>query len=153
MAGMEEIGFQFSVLYRDNDLVKVRVSASNSVFRGVADLYLGTDQLSEVATQLRGFPKSVSDIREVTLGTFGPDSAGGGVSMRFYCIDRSGHACVETRIEADRDSTGRAQSAVLLVLIEASGVDSFVEELRRLNAGTAAAAYLRATVSPSDLCL
>ncbi len=77
-----DIGFQFEILYRDNDLVKVRVSAWNGAFGGAADVYLGAGQLGEVAAQLRGLPKSVSDTREVMLGVFGLESAGGGVSMR-----------------------------------------------------------------------
>jgi hypothetical protein len=81
------------------------------------------------------------------LGTFGTESAGGGMSMRFRCIDRSGHAFVETKIESDRDSGGRVQSATLLLPIEAGAVDSFVDDLCRLDAGTAATAYLRATVA------
>jgi len=142
-----ETGFHFKVLYRDNDLVKLRVSASNSSFGGEADVYLGTGQLGEVATQVQGFPKSVSDTREVMLGSFDPESAGGGVSMRLYCVDRSGHAYVETKIESDRDSAGRVQSATLLVPIEATAVDSFVDELHRLDTGTATTACLRATVA------
>ncbi len=142
-----KIGFQFEVLYRDNDLAKVRVSAWNGTFRGTADVYLGAGQLGAVATQLRGFPKSVSDTREVMLGTFDPGSAGGGVSMRLYCVDRSGHAYVETKIESDRDSEGRVQSAMLLVPIEAGAIDSFVDELRSLDTAAVATACLRATVA------
>jgi hypothetical protein len=144
---VEEIGFQFKVLYRDSDLVKIRVSVWNGAFGGAAEVYLGTGRLGEVAAQLRGFPKSISDTREVMMGTFGTESAGGGMSMRFHCIDRSGHAYVETKIESDRDSEGRVQSATLLLPIEAVAVDSFVDDLRRLDAGTAATAYLRATVA------
>ncbi len=142
-----EMGFQFEVLYRDNDLLKVRVSAWNGTFGGAADVYLGTNQLGEVATHLRGFPKSISDIREVILGTFDPKSAGGGVNMRLYCVDRTGHAYVETKIESDRDSAGRVQSATLLVPIEAGAVDSFVDELLKLDTGAVATACLRATVA------
>jgi hypothetical protein len=141
-----ETGLQFDVLYRDNDLVKVRVSACNGTFSGTADVYLGTGQLSKFARQLQGFPMNVSDTRQVLFGTFDPESAGGGVSMRLFCIDRSCHAYVETKIESDRDAAGRVQSALLFVPIEAGAVDSFVDELRGLDAGKTVTAYLRATV-------
>jgi hypothetical protein len=141
-----EAGVKFDVLYRDHDLVKVCVSAWNGTFGGTADVYLGANQLGEVARQLRGFPKNVSDNREVMLGTFGPESAGGGVSMRFFCIDRSGHAYVETKIESDRDAAGRVQSALLFVPIEAGALDAFVDELHTLDTEKTATAYLRATV-------
>ena len=80
------------------------------------------------------------------MGTFGPESGGGGVSMRFYCVDRSGHACVDTKIESDRDSAGRVQSAMLLMPIEAGSVDSFVDEMFNLDRGAAKTACLRATL-------
>jgi hypothetical protein len=142
-----ETGFKFDLLYRDNDLVKVRVSAGNSTFGGTADVYLRTGQLGELASQLQGFPKTLSDTRQVLLGTFDPESAGGGVSMRFYCVDRSGHIRVETKIESDGDSAGRVQSAMLLVPIEPGAIDLFVEDLRGLDAGVTATACLRATVT------
>lgn len=96
-----EPGFQFGVIYRDNDLVKLRVSAWNGAFGGTSDVYLRVSQLNEVAEQLEGFPNSISDSREIILGTFDPESAGGGVYMRFYCTDRSGHAHVDVKIESD----------------------------------------------------
>src|ERR1700722_4810161 len=104
-----DIGFQVSVVYRDDDLVKVRVTAWNGLFGGTAEVYLGIGQLAEVAAQVQGFPRNLSDNREVILGSFGPDSAGGCIWMRFSCIDRSGHAYVETKIESDHDSAGKAQ--------------------------------------------
>ena len=142
-----EPGFQFRVLYRDNDLLKVRISAWNGSFGGEGDVYIGTDELGIIGAQLRGFPNSISDIREVVLGDFDSESAGGGVKMRFYCVDRAGHAYVDAKIESDRDSVGRVQSATLSAPIEANAVDSFVDDLRSLDLGTAATASLRATVA------
>ena len=142
-----ETGFQFDVLYRDSDLVKVRVSAWNGAFAGTSDVYLGIGQLGEIAKQLQGFAKSVSDTREVMLGTFGPESAGGGVSMRLYCVDRSGHAYVETKMESDQDAAGKVESVTLLVPIEAGAVDCFGDELRRLDTGAAQTASLSGRVA------
>jgi hypothetical protein len=90
------------------------VSAWNGAFGGVADVYLGIGRLGEVATGLTGFPSSVADSREFTLGTFGGEFAGGGVSMRFYCRDASVHVMVESRIKSSSDSEGKPQSVLLL---------------------------------------
>jgi len=144
---MEGLGLQFRVLYRDRDLVKVRATAWNRAFGGATDVYVGTGQLGEVAEQLRGFPTGTADNREVMLGAFGAESAGGGMSMQFRCGDRAGHAYVETKIDSDWDSEHQVQSAALWLLIEASAVDSFVEDLRRLDQGTGATARLTATAS------
>jgi len=98
---MEQVGFQCKVLYRDNDLVKVRISGWNGTFGGAADVYIGAGQLSEIALRLRGFPGNGADVREVMLGTFDSESAGGGVRMKFYCVSAAGHCRVEAKIAAD----------------------------------------------------
>src|SRR5713101_5358527 len=138
---MIEIGFQLNVMYGDNDVMNIRVSAWNGAFGGVADVYEGIGQLEQIAETLRGFPVDPSDTREVSLGDFGPKSAGGGVSLRFYCADRAGHTYVDSKIESDHDSAGKAQSVILTLPVEAAAVDSFVEELRHLGADRAGRAY------------
>jgi len=136
-----DIQFQFEVIYNNSDLVEVRVSAWNGAFGGAADVYVGNDQLEEIAAKISGFPTSASDAREITLGAFGPKS-GGGVGMRFYCADASGHAFLESRIESDKLSGGTIESVTLSIPIEAVAVDSFVDELRQLVAGKGRKAHL-----------
>lgn len=128
-----DIGFRFEVIYRDNDLLEVRVTAWNGAFGGTADVYVGIGGLEEAAARLRGFPKRPADVREVMLGAFGPASAGGGVSMRFYCADAAGHAYVDSKIESDSLAGRPVQCVTLSLPIEAAAVDSFVEELRLLG--------------------
>src|SRR2546430_9376218 len=108
-----DIGFQFKITYSDKDLFEVRISACNGVFGGGADVYVGINQLNEIAAKLEGFPRNPRDSRDVILGAFGPESAGVGVSMRFYCTDRSGHAYVESKIESGSSSGGTIQSVTL----------------------------------------
>ncbi len=138
-----DIGFRFEVIYKDSYLLEVRLSAWNGAFGGAADLYVGIGQLEETAAKLKGFPNHPSDTREVILGDFGPKSAGGGVSMRFYCTDASGHASVESKIESDSLSGKPAQCVTLSLPIEAAAVDSFVDELRRLGADGTGIARLK----------
>ena len=76
-----ESGFQFEVIYDDNDVLEVRVSAWNGEFGGKADVYVAIGQLEETAEKLKGFPSDPSDRREFIFGDFGPKSAGGGVRM------------------------------------------------------------------------
>ena len=96
-----EIGFRLEVIYKDNDLLELRVSAWNGAFGGTADVNMGIGELEATAAQLKGFPTHPADAREVMLGSFGPKTAGGGASVRFYCIDRAGHARLESKIESD----------------------------------------------------
>jgi hypothetical protein len=136
-----EVGFQFEIIYQDNDLVEIRVSAWNGVFGGSSDVYVNKGDLQTIAGKLAGFPNSPSDTRDFTLGSFDRESAGGGVHMKFSCIDRSGHAQIEARIESD-DKSGRRQSVALSQPIEASAVDSFVTELSGLEKTHAVASLI-----------
>ncbi|MGD0761434.1 MAG: hypothetical protein ABR921_21255 [Candidatus Sulfotelmatobacter sp.] len=138
-----ELGFQFGVLWSDDDVIELRVSAWNGTFGGSADLYVAIGRLEETAVQLHGFPDSPSDTRELTFGSFDPKFVGGGVRMHFYCADGAGHSRVEANIESRRDSAEFAQSVHLLLPIEAASVDTFVEELRQLGVSRAGVARLR----------
>jgi len=51
-----DIGFQFEAIWQDNDVIEVRVLASNGIFCGRADVYVGIGQLEESSARLRGFP-------------------------------------------------------------------------------------------------
>ncbi|MFZ0639190.1 MAG: hypothetical protein WAN33_07650 [Candidatus Acidiferrales bacterium] len=127
-----DIGLQFDVIYKAEDLIQVRVSAWNGSFGGTVDIYAGFDCLEEIAAELQGFPASVSDSREIKLGALGPKSAGG-VEMRFYCTDASGHAYVGCKMDSGILSGKSAQSVNLSLPIEAAAVDSFVGELRTVG--------------------
>lgn len=138
-----EIGIQLKVAWTDPDVIQLRATAWNGEFGGAADPYVGIGRLEEAATLLAGFPRDPSDIREVSLGAFGPRTAGGGISMSFFCIDKSGHARVEVKIQSDQLSDDRLQSVTLWLPIEAAAIDRFVDDLRRLEAQKSGIAYLR----------
>ncbi|MDQ1389804.1 MAG: hypothetical protein QOF56_3258 [Acidobacteriaceae bacterium] len=140
-----EVGFKFEDIYRDADVLEVRVSGWNGAFGGVADIYMGSGRLGEVATLLQGFPSSVTDNREFTLGAFGGEFAGGGINLRFRTCGGAAPVVVESRIEANSDSAAPRQSVVLVLPPEAAAIDSFVEELRGIDRNHATVARLRGT--------
>jgi hypothetical protein len=137
-------GFQFDVRWHDNDMLEVCIGAWNGAFGGTVDVYVAIGELKEAAEALDGFPRSATDKREVVFGHFGHKWAGGAATMRFYCADGAGHAYVESRMESDRQVAGVTQLAVLVLGIEPAALDSFVEDLRRLEAQQAGTARLRA---------
>ena len=106
---------------------------------------VGIGRLGEVATLLQGFPSSVTDNREFTLGAFGGEFGGGGVSLRFGTCGGAARVVVESRIEADSDSAALRQSVALVMPTEAAAIDSFVEELRCIDRNQARVARLRGT--------
>lgn len=147
------IGLSFEVIYKDSDFLEVRASAWNGAFGGAADVYVGIGVLEETAAKLLGFPRNTSDNREVTLGSFSPDRAGGGVKMRFCCADASGHAFVELRIDTGSTSGKQLESVTMYLPVEAAAVDSFVAQLRRAGSSRSGIARLetkglRASLSP-----
>jgi hypothetical protein len=134
-------GIQLMVTYRDVDMFQLNALAWNGEFGGTAKLYVAIGGLEEAAAQLSGFPRDPSDTREIVLGAFGPKTAGGGISMRFLCVDNAGHARVEVKMESDRLNDERAQSVAVWLAVEAAATDRFVDDLRRLErdkSGTAA---------------
>ncbi len=159
-----ETGIQMEVVWSEEDVTQILVSAWNGTFGGVARIYLGTGKLREAAEQLRGFPASATDVRELTFGGFDlqPSHVGNrdvyrfasGISMQFHCLNGAGHAYVDVRLQSDtRPSTSlitgelrsrMVQSVSLAMRIEASGVDNVVKELLRLETDRTGRAHLKA---------
>jgi hypothetical protein len=140
-----EIGFRFEVRWSDADVFDVRISGWNGAFGGLTSVYVSIGGLAEAAAKLEGFPIHPTDKRELQFGAFGPEWAGGAVSMAFYCKNSAGHALVEARIESEHGGRPKAQAALFFVPVEASAVDAFVEGLRRLEADREGTAALRAS--------
>ena len=142
------LGIRFEIIYKDVHLIEVRISGWNGAFGGVSDVYLGLDQLKETPAAIRGFPRNLGDVREIMLGS---ESPGHRVNMRFYCVDSSGHASVDSIIESTSGAKGKIQSATLSLPVEASAVDAFVEDLQRLSSSGTGIAILGGC-SPSSPC-
>jgi hypothetical protein len=138
-----ELGVEFEVIWCDNDALELRIGAWNGAFGGVADLYVGVGDLQAAANQLRGFPNSPADKRVSEFGCLDRTYAGGGVNMRFHCVDGAGHAYVEITIDSNCTTGGTIQTAFMTVPIEASAVDVFVDGLVRLELERAGTARLR----------
>jgi hypothetical protein len=139
------VGFEFKVIWFDDDMIELRCAGWNGSFGGAVSVYEGLDGPQSIAEKLCGFPKTPSDEREVIFGNFGRDPAGGGLKMRFHCIGGAGHAYVEAAFEANREVAGTIQTAVLSTRVEAAAVDAFVEELRAIGIKRAGRARLIGT--------
>jgi len=127
-----EIRLEF--LWSDADIVEVRLSAWNGLFGGSADIYVGLGELAETAARLKGFPRDPSDRRTLEFGSFAPKAASGAAMLSFYCRDSAGHASVEVKTESDDRERIPPQSVLLVAAVEPAAVDSFVSDLRRLEA-------------------
>lgn len=120
-------GIEIGILWFDNDLIEVRVRASNGVFAGAADCYVARrGGLRELADGLRGFPDSADDGRTATLGSLEPGFAGGGARIRLRCVWSGGAPVAEVRL---RRGDEPADEARIRVPVEAAGIDRLVAAL------------------------
>ncbi len=126
----------------DRDYVKLRITASNGMFSGSVAVYGDTSALNDSATKLEGFPQRSLDQCTLEFGTFQPGYAGGGVRMIFQCTDRAGHIQLQLKMESDHNEDIPSQSVSLLLPIEAASIDTFVQELRTMDADRKATATL-----------
>src|ERR1700760_196049 len=89
-----EQGIRFKLIWEDNDLLEIVLSAWNGEFGGIAKIYVGHGELVEMAKSLHGFPQTNPDDRKFDLGDLNPNGLGG-AAVRFYTKNMAGHAAVE----------------------------------------------------------
>jgi hypothetical protein len=136
-------GIEFEVVWFDQYVVQYHVTCSNGSFRGATRIYLPHDDLSNAAQALSCFPSDIKDTRDVQLGAFEANVAGGGIQMGFRCIDSVGHAVVLVRLRADGCmGPAEPESVSLFVPVEAGSIDSFVAKARSIDETQGAKAYL-----------
>jgi len=132
---------KLSYLYHDVDVIEVRIVAQNPEFKASADVYVGIGQLNEVAAHIEGFPTNPQDTREVLLGAFGNNFAGGAARLEFFCKDMAGHSTVRVTIESDEErhrmpapsQIEKSECAVLYIDFEPAALDVFVAQLREIE--------------------
>ena len=133
------------VLYSDNDVVEMRVSASNGTFSAAADVYAGYEAAANLAKEFTGFPESNKDVRSYELGTFDPKYAGGGVVLKLSSLDTLGHCCLAVRLRADPQKNHTVEAnAQFSIKFEPASLDSFLLSLAKLGANVGARASLNA---------
>lgn len=132
---------EFKIIWKDNieDLIEIRVSATNGEFSGTAKLYTQHGIGKRVAREFEGFPSSPKDIREIEIGSFDPGWAGGGLKLRLFCVNGSGHPRMEIRIQSEN----KTEESRFLTEIESVAIDDFVNELAAWGDGVGDDATLR----------
>jgi len=126
-----EPGLDIELLWWDEDVNELRIRASNGTFAGEARVYVRPDGLESFAATLDGFPRSVGDRREIELGTFDPNMAGGGARALLWKRRATGPADAEITLWAA--TVGRDQSVSMKLAFEPAAIDEFVRRLRSLT--------------------
>jgi len=138
-------GLKITVVDPDQDYLGIEVAASNGRFSCSSRIFAGLEELGEIADALAGFPASVSDAREVQLGTPDPKYAGGHVRLSFSATDSLGHARIAIEC-LDDDQRYSSASAAFDFPVEPAGIDRFVAALRSVQSHRSGVAKLE---SPS----
>ena len=138
------MGITLSIIYIDQDLIELKVQASNGHFKGETKLYANHDSLTVFAKSIGGFPSSADDNREFSLGNFDPKYGGGGVKFNFRFYDRTGRTVVEIKLRTDEDASNFdiSESAQFVIPIEAAAIDQFVKQLTNSKVEVGASATL-----------
>jgi len=127
-------GISISVVWFDEDILELRIGASNGRFAGEIEAYAPLDACRQLADTLKGFPLNASDIREFEVGTFDSNNAGGGARIRFHCTNGAGHAAADISVRTDPQHVGgTSETASFSINIEAAAVDTFVQQLRDMR--------------------
>ena len=138
------LGIEVELIWYDQDVVEYRFTSSNGKFCGQAEAYLSHGEIFTLAENLKGFPLKAGDSRSFELGTFDPKCAGGGLRLRFSCIDSVGHSAVDLDLRRDsRDIKGYVESVAMRIPVEAGAVDSFVAGIAAIGLNVGARAHLR----------
>ena len=135
-------GLELLIVDLDDDLVDVRVTASNGAFQGSVRAYVSLDGLRELASAIDGFPRDATDAQTIELGATSSRFAGGGVQLKLSCQDRAAHPQVQVTLRSDDRLRGE-EHATFPIALEAASIDAFVEQLRTMPMVVGSRAELR----------
>lgn len=124
-------GIEFELIWKDDDLLEVRVVASNTRFHASAHCYTGHGAFAELAGAIAGFSRSVDDKRSVDVGTLDPAYAHGGVRLSFRCSNSAGHVVVDLEFLSEPVRMAERETASFSIEVEPAAIDLFVEQLRQ----------------------
>ncbi len=125
-----ECRFRIQILWFDEDVVELRIAASNRDFSGSATFYESHDFAKRLCASIVSFPRAADDVREANLGDLHGRS---GMGLRLFCLDGSGHACVEVALSNDgEDYAGLPAEVKLSLWVEAGGIDRFAADLEAM---------------------
>lgn len=122
---------KLSVIWKDDDLFELSVSASNISFSGGTEIYDQSGRLSDFANRLIKFPQS----EKVLFYDAGQRDGYAYFSMKYYLINPSGLVGVEICLESNESSDFRSEGknkVKLEIMVELAAIDRFQKELSHL---------------------
>lgn len=122
---------KLEVIWKDDDMFELRVTASNGRYSGTTEVYDTTESLADFANSLYRFPQTESTL----LHEAGQIDGYSYFQMKFYRFEGSGYIGVEIRLEENVDPPHRDIEKVKLkleIVVEPHAIDVFQKALLQL---------------------
>jgi len=122
---------ELRIIWKDDDMFELKVTASNINFFGTTEVYDQSDSILRFASSLTGFPKD----NKTLFHEAGERDSYAYFSMKYYPICRSGVVGVEIELESNVATEFRQEEKNKLkleIIVEPSAIDNFRKELVEL---------------------
>lgn len=122
---------ELRVIWKDDEMFELKVTASNIQFLGSTDVYEQSESLSSFASTLKDFPNN----NKTLFHEAGQKDSYAYFSMKYYSIGKSGQIGVEINLESNVATEFRQEEknkVKLEIIVEPSAIDNFHKELLHL---------------------
>lgn len=122
---------KLQTIWKDEDMFEIQVTASNIRYYGITEVYDTSTSLFDFAQTLIGFPRDNNHL----LYEAGYKESYAFFSMKFYCIDHSGHVGIEINLKENVGTEFRPEKKHklrLTIIVEPNAIDNFQKELVQL---------------------
>lgn len=137
-------GLTLEVIWYDEDMLELRLTASNNNFSVQTSFYAALDAPKEVATQIAGLPSKLGEVREVKLG--GQNLPGhGDLTVSFTSEGNLGHLLVTLSASAvPLEAIRPIEMTTFSLSATPSDIDTFARALQNMECHVGSHATLRA---------
>jgi hypothetical protein len=128
---MNENNLKFEVIWKDDDMFEIQISANNGRYFGTTEVYEVSESLLEFINELNGFPFVKDKISHVC----GEKDGYAYFKMEFYKIGPTGKCGVQITMEENVSTEYRKEEKDKLtmeLIIEPNSIDIFCKELKVL---------------------
>ncbi len=140
---MNEKNLKFEVIWKDDDMFEMRISANNGRYSGTTEVYEVSESLLGFVTELNGFPF----VKEKVTHSYGEKDSYAYFEMEFYKIGLTGKCGLLITMEENVATEYRKEEKDKLsmeLIIEPNSIDVFCRELKLLAEKEEGTAELKA---------
>ena len=122
---------KFEVIWKDDDMIELQISANNGRYSGITEVYEVPDSLIELVNQLNGFPFGKDKVTHIC----GEKDSYAYFEMDFYKIGPTGKCGVLITMEENVATEYRREEKDKLsmeLIIEPNAIDAFCKEMMHL---------------------